>query len=208
MSTCIYCAEALKPSASKCPHCQSYQNWRRHLGFGVSLTTLLIALITVGSFSYKPLLAALSPERGIRVAYVGANSSNYFIFVENIGRMPIVFGHANAFFPNPSGDPNISYGNANTHVLLGADAKDFIVEPQSAKTIALHVRQDLLGRQELELPQSYRLVGHQDCEVTIKFTLADQEFFYEIPHVIKTDTDGDLCDGTYIEFLGGEPISG
>lgn len=44
---CVVCKEKIKQSAIKCTHCDSYQNWRRHLGLSSSLLSIIVALFSV-----------------------------------------------------------------------------------------------------------------------------------------------------------------
>ena len=203
MKPCVHCSELIQPTASKCPSCQTFQNWRRHLAIGVSFTTILIALITAGSFAYRPFITFISPEKGIRVSYVGANESSYFIFVENIGRQPAVFDHAVAFYPDQSVDPNQEFGVLN-HTLLGAKFQDFVIEPQTAKTMALHVKfpHDYEADGQL-MPDGYILEGKQSCHSDIKFTMANEELFFRLSHDLPYSDGALLCDATYINFLEG-----
>ena len=44
---CIICKEKIHIDAIKCPHCGSFQNWRRHLGISSSFLSIMVAFISV-----------------------------------------------------------------------------------------------------------------------------------------------------------------
>jgi hypothetical protein len=46
-SHCLVCRETIRAGASKCLHCGSFQNWRRHFDVGSSVLTSLITLFSV-----------------------------------------------------------------------------------------------------------------------------------------------------------------
>ena len=46
---CPSCREYINVAATKCTHCGSFQNWRRHLNFSSSLLSLMVALISVAT---------------------------------------------------------------------------------------------------------------------------------------------------------------
>lgn len=45
LKQCIQCASEIPSAARKCVHCQSLQDWRRHIDIGNTSLALLIALL-------------------------------------------------------------------------------------------------------------------------------------------------------------------
>lgn len=58
-SLCHNCKSPLNAGAVYCLHCESYQNWRRHLSLSSSVLALLVALVTVTSASAPTVVGAL-----------------------------------------------------------------------------------------------------------------------------------------------------
>lgn len=44
---CIACGQLISANATLCHHCNSYQNWRRHVAFTQTTLALLVALVAV-----------------------------------------------------------------------------------------------------------------------------------------------------------------
>jgi hypothetical protein len=44
---CKVCGEAIKRSARKCIHCDSYQDWHANIGMSTTVLSLLVALVAV-----------------------------------------------------------------------------------------------------------------------------------------------------------------
>jgi hypothetical protein len=44
---CYLCSQPIPLAARKCTHCDSFQDWRRHLAFSSTILALLVALISV-----------------------------------------------------------------------------------------------------------------------------------------------------------------
>ena len=74
--TCVECSSNLNDTALKCPHCGSYQNWRRFLPFGEStlaLTLSVIALTAVVLPNPKTIVKSASDYiSGVNFALSGA----------------------------------------------------------------------------------------------------------------------------------------
>jgi predicted nucleic acid-binding Zn ribbon protein len=60
---CVACCKPIELGASKCTECGTYQNWRRHLDFGATVLSLLVAVISVTGLVVPILLRAFQEER-------------------------------------------------------------------------------------------------------------------------------------------------
>jgi hypothetical protein len=48
---CVICGEKIPVAAIKCTHCETFQDWRRYVGFSTTFLALLTALVSVVSAS-------------------------------------------------------------------------------------------------------------------------------------------------------------
>ena len=56
---CKSCKEKIKAGATKCPKCQSFQNWQRYLILGNTTLALLVALVSIVTLGGPPLINAI-----------------------------------------------------------------------------------------------------------------------------------------------------
>jgi hypothetical protein len=66
--SCLVCAEQIAGTALKCIHCESYQDWRRHFGFGATVLSLVVALFAVIGQA-APAIKSLLRDRQVEVSY-------------------------------------------------------------------------------------------------------------------------------------------
>ena len=82
--------------ARKCIHCDSFQDWRRHLNISSTVLALMIALISVISLSY-PIFRELwiSDDSEIHLNFIRVKSDSTLQFLaSNSGNRPgLVLGH-------------------------------------------------------------------------------------------------------------------
>ena len=56
---CKSCKEEIKAGATKCPKCQSFQNWQRQLILGNTTLALLVAFVSIVTLGGPPLINAI-----------------------------------------------------------------------------------------------------------------------------------------------------
>jgi hypothetical protein len=89
---CNSCAGQIPKHASKCQHCGSFQNWRRHLDFGNAFLALLVALVSVVGFTIPIVQKALTPNDSIvSVRFIDRTDVSFPLIVTNDGDRPAVF---------------------------------------------------------------------------------------------------------------------
>lgn len=88
--SCIACKLDIEEGATKCVHCETSQNWKRHLAFGNTALALLIALISVSAIAIPVIVDVFhTPSSKIRLTLLEI--------------APIAF-HANETIGIPSGE--------------------------------------------------------------------------------------------------------
>ncbi len=60
---CLACKHEIEPGATKCVHCESFQNWKRHLQFSSTVLSLLIALFSVAGLTIPVLVKTFQSEK-------------------------------------------------------------------------------------------------------------------------------------------------
>lgn len=88
---CIVCGSVIYTAASKCIHCKSYQDWRRHLNFSQSTLALIIALLsimTVAGPVLKNLFAA--DESNVKASYLICKPGRFEVVLTNSGNRTAV----------------------------------------------------------------------------------------------------------------------
>lgn len=89
---CRVCALQIPQAASKCTHCSSWQDWRRHLSFGNTFLALIIALFSVISLGTPLLLNAMrgaSSEILVNGLFP-AEKGSLILVVTNTGTKPAI----------------------------------------------------------------------------------------------------------------------
>ena len=83
------CQEPIKPNATKCVHCGSYQDFRRHINLGNSALALIIALVSVLTLGIPPILEAIQwviPEKeDILLGVSDPTAENFKVYAYNNG---------------------------------------------------------------------------------------------------------------------------
>lgn len=86
---CVACKSEIEDGATKCVHCDSFQNWRRYLVFGNTVLALLVALISVSALAIPVFINALHEERSdvrIRLVSIGFPDTKFWVW--NTGDKP------------------------------------------------------------------------------------------------------------------------
>jgi hypothetical protein len=85
-ANCVVCFEKIHPRAKKCIHCDSFQDWRRHINFGSTVLALLVALVSVLSLSIPVLKDALTiPNSKIIFSYQSVRNDVINVIASNTG---------------------------------------------------------------------------------------------------------------------------
>jgi predicted nucleic acid-binding Zn ribbon protein len=83
---CRVCANAIPTQASYCTHCQSYQNWRRHLQFGQTTLSLLVALVAVLSTLVPSAMQLINrPNSRLIASGLSSNAGQLNLTFSNLG---------------------------------------------------------------------------------------------------------------------------
>ncbi len=83
---CILCASDIPLAARYCTHCESYQNWRRHIQFGNVTLTLLVALVAVIGGLAGPMGALLNrPNSNLLGSGLIVEAGSITLTISNLG---------------------------------------------------------------------------------------------------------------------------
>jgi len=96
---CNTCSEEIKYDAKKCTHCDTFQNWRRHLDFGKNFLALVIAFISVVTVLVTQLKSA--SEKDFSNAYVESfimNRNGVSLITSNTGNVPAYIKSCKLYF--------------------------------------------------------------------------------------------------------------
>lgn len=86
---CSTCHEPIFPGARKCVHCDSYQDWRRHLSMGSSVLALLVALVSVIALSAPMFVQLATPKNSkVEVRFQRLHLDNAYVLASNHGVRP------------------------------------------------------------------------------------------------------------------------
>ena len=86
---CSYCAEPISRSAKKCRHCDAFQGRWSFFNLSVPVLGLLVALVSVLSFSIPILQGAFhTPESDVRVSFQYFESGVAYVVASNAGQEP------------------------------------------------------------------------------------------------------------------------
>ncbi len=89
MGKCITCCEEMKDGAMKCIHCDSFQDYRRHLRFSSTVLALLVALISVLTFAIPAIKSVITPKNSnIKFTFQGFGEKSIVYIVSNKGIRP------------------------------------------------------------------------------------------------------------------------
>jgi hypothetical protein len=85
---CSSCCEPIHTCAKKCTHCDSYQDWRRHLVAAGSVVPLMVSivavLISLGPFARQ---AWRDSDSAIQISAPTIQSGHLFLLATNSGKM-------------------------------------------------------------------------------------------------------------------------
>lgn len=87
---CAACRNAINADAKRCPRCQSFQNWRRHLDATNAALALLVALVSILTLGVPALIKAIQavlPENeAIVMGVAGADRTVINVVAHNHGK--------------------------------------------------------------------------------------------------------------------------
>lgn len=146
---CRICKETIRKDAIKCPHCGSFQNWRRHMGTSSAFLSVVVALISVLTVFFAVLSDSLVKDDSNINASVINWQRTYFndrgrmsqvlvveAFVTNSGKKP---GAVMAFSVKGKGQEQFQYLRSgplqHSNEYAHDEIKAEIVEP--GKTLLL-----------------------------------------------------------------------
>lgn len=83
---CCVCREPIRESATKCIHCDSFQDWRRYFSVSTIVLTLLVALISVLTAAIPVIRTAFTADRArIQYATTTCTTEKVGVFASNVG---------------------------------------------------------------------------------------------------------------------------
>lgn len=74
---CTSCGEPIKIAATVCIHCQSFQDWRRFFTLGTTVTSLLIALLSVTALT-APMIKRMITSEDSDISLAFASSRPHY----------------------------------------------------------------------------------------------------------------------------------
>lgn len=112
-SECLVCAEPIKSSASKCKHCGSFQDFRRHVPFGNTALALIVAILAllspvIDTISTQYELYLKRNEKRVELALVEVLPSHVSALVSNRSSSSIVIDRIGCIVSVPF-DPTVMY---------------------------------------------------------------------------------------------------
>lgn len=179
MKKCKACCREIEDGASKCLHCDSQQNWRRHLGFSSTILSLLIALGSVTALAIQNLADALhqpSTEVTAAIVYVGqvryAESSKSFT-------LPVHLAVSNGGDRGGillSGDLRLSLaGRPVANGAVTIDSDNCIVQPLDNYIVRTYVTLDDLDSDDVtEQPDGTRWLTVDEVALAIRVLRHDR----------------------------------
>ena len=85
-ATCTTCREDIRIGAKRCVHCDSFQDWRRHLNFSHTVLALLIALFSITTILIPILEGFLKQEISIvSLDFHGVHENMFSFIASNTG---------------------------------------------------------------------------------------------------------------------------
>ncbi len=87
---CVACRQPIPTDSTKCFHCRSRQNWLRILDFGNSFLALMVALISVLSFSVPKFIELMEEGKTNIFAQTGifSRTEGLVCYAQNTGNKP------------------------------------------------------------------------------------------------------------------------
>lgn len=128
---CLYCGESIAVSAKKCIHCDSFQDWKRHLSVGNSALALLVALASVITLSLPGIQTFISPPTSrITPVILSGEQSFIDIAVVNSGSIDGLILHI-----------SISVGSRDYNIDILP--QDTVIKGRNTKTIRVDLSEPL-----------------------------------------------------------------
>jgi hypothetical protein len=153
---CTTCKEIINTDAAKCIHCGSFQNWRRHLDFGSSILSMMIAFISVVTvFITVVANSTMENNSNINASIINWQRSfitdgqiyqvlNVEIFVTNTGQRP---GAVKTVAIRGDGEKQFQYMRSelveSSSEYLHEGVKSQIVEPGKTLLLKKHLKASL-----------------------------------------------------------------
>jgi hypothetical protein len=130
---CRVCREPMTAGAKKCIHCDSYQNWQRHVGVGTTTLALLVALISVTGSTVPAILDATSPDvERVQVNLLDPNPEALTVSVVNAGSEYGIVRRTGRLEVSYAERPPLKlYVYLNP--VMERDLSEFIIEPGEVK---------------------------------------------------------------------------
>ncbi len=86
---CFRCFEQINSSAKVCKHCNSTQNWKRHLHFSNIILSLVVALVAILSYAIPKMIELkISNQSDIKAEFTFSDKGKAYILVSNNGKRP------------------------------------------------------------------------------------------------------------------------
>lgn len=106
---CLVCKSAIEDGASKCVHCNSFQNWRRFLGMSGTILSLLVALISVSAVTIPPVFELFEDKNAYPdVEMIGSLDGTLdHAVLFNSGQKPVIFSGARVLISNLPWSPSL-----------------------------------------------------------------------------------------------------
>jgi hypothetical protein len=179
---CRVCKQEIKVGARKCIHCESYQDWRRHIGLGNNVLALLVALLSILTVLIPVIAKAFITEDAvISGSVIDVHIDPYkkriiYLSVINSGNRPATIGTSVSLEATAIDGKKYDSWPARMDIGYIKDGSGPIVEPGKGKVVffeageiplaALHASSDL--RHEPEKSNAMANVLDADCTCTIE----------------------------------------
>jgi hypothetical protein len=140
---CLACREEIKPGAMKCIHCETMQDWRRHLAFtstNIALLTALVAVVPASVHAIAWLLATHSSQLTVDLSMI---ENVPVITYEGAGSAPFsgsVMSAPTVTLPASKGAPSKPCQIGSTPAVAlgkgGNGCVSYVVTPPSLQAVA------------------------------------------------------------------------
>ena len=150
---CKACGEQIRRGAVKCIHCDSFQNWRRHLNLSTNVLAMLIALVSVTSATLPNAYKSLAKDDSeLKVQLAGIEHSLVNLITTNTGTRSGVVWSCQLNLQAEDGSEWSATLEPNFHSM--------IVQPGGTQAVVFQVPpvdiEKLLGWSHLRAPLSKR----------------------------------------------------
>ena len=165
---CRVCANSIPAQASYCTHCESFQNWRRHLQLGQATLPMLVALVAVLSTLVPPAMQLLSrPNSRLVVSGLSASAGALNLTFSNLGDRPAVIDQVVLAYAVPQASRS-----SQMLPMTFAAPDDPVVVPSEVRKLVLSVTGDKAAIESSWLPAAATLYD-QPCTVSVGSTAFD-----------------------------------